>query len=142
MIWWPPPVLARIFGGEPAAPIIRGAQDLPGWYYVGLVVSVGGCWLAAYVLAIREARLTGRAGIPAVAVALNIGWEFNDALIVNHASWQRPCNFAWFLLDLLIARQVLRYGAKDYPELPAATFRRYFFALVAFGAVFVPAVEL
>jgi hypothetical protein len=141
-MWWPSPLVATLFGGESAAPIIRGAQDLPDWYYVGLVVSVGGCWLAAYVLSIREAWLTGRVGIPAVAVALNIGWEFNDALIVNHASWQRPFNFVWFLLDLLIARQVLRYGPKDYPELPAATFRRLFFALVVFGAVFVPAVEL
>lgn len=137
-MWWPSP----LFGGESMAPIVRAAQDLPDWYYVGLVLSVGGCWLAAYVLAIRQAWLTGRAGIPAVAVALNIGWEFNDALIVNHASWQRPFNFAWFLLDVFIARQVLRYGPKDYPELPAATFRRLFFLLVVFGAVFVPAVEL
>jgi hypothetical protein len=137
-MWWPSPLL----GGESVAPIVRGARDLPDWYYVGLVVVVGGCWLAAYVLAIREARLTGYAGIPAVAVALNIGWEFNNALIVDHASWQRPFNFVWFLLDLLIVRQVLRYGPKDHPELPAATFRRRFFTLVVFGAVFVPAVEL
>jgi hypothetical protein len=137
-MWWPSP----LFGGDSVAPIVHGARDLPDWYYVGLVLSVGGCWLAAYVLAIREARLTGRAGIPAVAVALNIGWEFNNALIVDHASWQRPFNFAWFLLDLLIVRQVLRYGPKDYPELPATAFRRSFLALVVFGAVFIPAVEL
>lgn len=141
-MWWPPPVVTHLFGDDTVAPIARGARDLPDWYYVGLVLAVGGCWLAAYVLAIREARFSGRAGIPAVAVALNIGWEFNDSLIVNHASWQRPFNFAWLLLDLLIARQVLRYGPKDYPELPAATFRRSFFALVVFGAVFIPAVEL
>src|SRR4051812_38514286 len=104
-MWWPSPLF-----GQSAAPILRGAQDLPDWYYVGLVLSVGGCWLAAYVLAIREASRAGRVAIPAVAVALNIGWEFNDSLIVDHASWQRPFNFAWFLLDLLIARQALRYG--------------------------------
>jgi hypothetical protein len=137
-MWWPSPLL----GGESVAPIVRGARDLPDWYYAGLVVSVGLCWLAAYVLAIREARLTGYAGIPAVAVALNIGWEFNNALIVNHASWQRPFNFVWFLLDLLIARQVLRYGPKDHPGPRDTTFRRGFFALVVFGAVFIPAVEL
>jgi hypothetical protein len=137
-MWWPSPLL----GGDSVPPIMRGAQDLPGWYYVSLVLAVGGCWLAAYVLAIREARLTGRAGIPAVAVALNIGWEFNDALIVDHASWQRPFNFAWFVLDLLIAGQALRYGPKDYPELPAATFRRLCCALAGFGAVLIAAVEL
>jgi hypothetical protein len=137
-MWWPPP----IFGGESAAPITRGARDLPDWYYVGLVLVVGGCWLAAYVLAIREARLSGRTGIPAVAVGLNIGWELNDSLIVNHASWQRPFNFAWFLLDLVIARQVLRYGRRDYPELSLAAFRTAFLALVAFGMVFIPAVEI
>ncbi|HEU5158572.1 MAG TPA: hypothetical protein VFU43_16365 [Streptosporangiaceae bacterium] len=137
-MWWPSP----LFGGASAAPITQGARDLPGWYYVGLVLSVGGCWLAAYLLAIREGRLTGRVGIPAVAVALNIGWEFDDALIVNHASWQRPFNLAWFLLDLIIARQVLRYGPRDYPDLPAAAFRRYFCALAVFGAVFIAAVEI
>lgn len=137
-MWWPSP----IFGGGSAAPITRGAQDLPDWYYVGLVLLVGGCWLAAYVLAIRAAGSAGRTGIPAVAVALNIGWEFNDSLVVDHSSWQRPFNFAWFLLDVLIARQVLRYGAEDYPELSAASFRRSFLALVAFGAIFILAVEI
>jgi 3-dehydroquinate synthase II/3-amino-4-hydroxybenzoic acid synthase len=137
-MWWPSP----LFGGESTAPIARGARDLPGWYYVGLVLVVGGCWLTAYLLAIRAARLTGRAGIPAVAVGLNIGWELNDSLIVNHSSWQRPFNFAWFLLDLLIARQVLRYGPLDYPELSTAAFRRCFGALVVFGLVFIPAVEI
>jgi hypothetical protein len=137
-MWWPSPLIEHLS----KVPITRGARDLPDWYYVGLVVVVGGFWLAAYVLAIREAGLTGRNGIPMVAVGLNIGWEFNDSLVVNHSSWQRPFNFAWFLLDLFIARQVLRYGSRDYPEWTPAAFKKNFLTLVAFGAVFIPAVEI
>jgi hypothetical protein len=136
-MWWPPPVF-----GDQRAPVTRGAEHLPGWYYVGLVFVVGGFWLAAYVLAIREARFSGRNGIPTVAVGLNIAWEFNDSLIVNHSSWQRPFNFVWFLLDLLIVSQVLRYGNKDYPQLSKLEFRRFFFLIMAFAVFFIPAVEI
>lgn len=136
-MWWPSPL-----AGHPTAPIIRDATHLANWYYIGLVIIVGGFWLAAYVLAIREARLSGRNGIPAIACALNIGWEFNDSFVVDHSSWQRPFNFAWFLLDLLILSQVWRFGRKDYSEMSPSEFRRFFSTIVAIGAVAIPAVEI
>lgn len=136
-MWWPPPLL-----GHRSAPVLLGAHHLPGWYYVSLVMLVGGFWLAAYALAIREAMRSGRNGIPAVAVGLNIAWEFNDSLIVDHASWQRPFNFAWFLLDSFIAWQVLTYGQKDYPAMSVTEFRRFFLSIVGFAVVCIPAFEL
>jgi hypothetical protein len=136
-MWWPSPFL-----GHPSAPIVLGAHHLPGWYYIGLVVIVGGFWLAAYVLAIVEAMRSGRNGIPAIAVGLNIAWELNDSLLVDHSAWQRPFNFVWFLLDLFIARQVLMYGPKDYPEMSRTQFRRFFLSIAMFAMVCIPAFEL
>ncbi|MFI6040962.1 hypothetical protein ACIA8C_04970 [Nocardia sp. NPDC051321] len=137
MMWWPEPV-----AGIPTPPIIRAAKDLPDRYYVGLVLIVGAFWLSAYVFAIAQARIDGRAGIPAIACALNIGWELNDSFVVNHSAWQRPFNFAWFLLDLLIIAQVLRHGHKDYPELSARQFKRMVAAVCGVGVLMIAAIEI
>jgi hypothetical protein len=116
--------------------------DLPDWYYLALIFVVGFFWLAAYVLAIWRANIDHRNAIPAIAVGLNLAWEFNYSLIVYQAANQRPFNFAWFLLDIFIARQVLRYGRQDYPGTSQRDFRRFFFAIFAFALIFLPAVTL
>lgn len=137
-IWWPDPIFER----SPTVRLSRGAEDLADWHYLSLVFIVGAFWLAAYVLAIRRANLDERNGIPAIAVAFNFAWEFNFSLIVFHAEWQRPFNFAWLLLDLYIVRQVLRYGPTDYPELSRREFKAMFFAALAFALLLLPAVTL
>ncbi|WSL53131.1 hypothetical protein OIE71_08595 [Streptomyces sp. NBC_01725] len=136
-MWWPSP----LFGDEGRIRL-EEARDLPDWYYVGLVLVVGGFWLAAYMFAIQRARLDRRVGIPAVAVAFNIAWELNDTFIVPHAGWQRPFNFAWFLLDIYIVTQVLKFGLKDYPALTPKEFKRFFGGAFLFAVLFIPAAEL
>lgn len=137
-MWWPPPAA----GIWDPAPITKGAVDLPDWYYVGLVIVVGGFWLTAYVLAIKVARETGYNGIPVIAAALNISWEFNDSFIVDHASWQKPFNFVWFLLDIVIVTQIIRYGNKDYSHQSRRQFKQMFFGTLVFALIFIPAFEI
>ncbi len=137
-MWWPRPLI----GPAPDTPVIMKARDLPGWYNVTLVCLVGFFWLCAYVLAIRRARVDKRSGLPVIAVGLDVAWEFSYSLIVFQAPDQRPFDFAWFLLDLIIMRQALRYGPKDYPALSRLEFRKLFFAILGFSLILLPAVTI
>ncbi len=138
-MWWPRP----IFEPERVAPITLRPEHLASWYYLSIIFVVGFLWLAAYVFAVLRARVDQRNGIPTVGVGLNLAWEFSYSLIVFQANNQRSFNFAWFLLDLtFIMPQVLRYGPKDYPALSRRQFYGFFFGILAFALVFLPAVTL
>lgn len=137
-LWWPDPLVER----APTVRLAQGAENLSDLHYLSLMFVVGGFWLAAYVLAILRANVDERTGLPAIAVAFNFAWELNYSLIVFHAEWQRPFNFAWLLLDVYIVRQILRFGPKDHPDLSQREFKLMFFATLAFAVLFLPAVTL
>lgn len=84
--------------------------DMLAWY--NLVGAVGYVlWLVAYVLVIRKGRADKTYAIPMVPICLNFAWEFMDSWVLPDpvAFWEW-IDRAWFLLDVAILAQLLRYG--------------------------------
>ena len=94
-----------------------------------LMVAGGLSWALAYLLIIRRGFLDGTYGMPVAALCANISWEFVFSFIFPQGPIQTPINVAWFVLDLVILGQVVRYGPGEFPALP----RRSFFAALIAG---------
>jgi hypothetical protein len=91
------------------------------------MVSGGVLWTVAYLLIIRRGAEDGTYGMPLAALCANLSWEFVFSFVFPHGPVQTPVNVAWFVLDLVIVAQVLRYGPREFPGIS----RRGFYA--AFG---------
>ena len=80
-------------------------------------------WLVAYVLVIRAGHRDKTYAIPLVPICLNFTWEFMDSFVLPDpiALW-KWVDRAWFLLDVAILGQLLRYGrrAQIVPEIQAS----------------------
>jgi len=86
-----------------------------------LVSGIG--WLIAYALIIRRASADRAYGMPIVAAAANIAWEFLFSFVRPMAPPQLYVNIAWFLLDVVIVIQCVRYGRQEWSaRLSAAEF--------------------
>jgi len=102
-----------------------------------LLLGVGFFWSLAYVLIIRQGFQDRTYGMPLAALCANISWEaifsfvFPPAVLLQQAIY-----ILWFSLDLVILYQFLRFGPREYPDLP----RRTFYAV--FGAALVTAFSL
>lgn len=131
-----------IFGPEPVLRIALPAVDLPSWYYYGLICVIGALWLSAYAFAIQRARIDGWCGIPAVAVAANIAWEFDYSFVIYQQTWQRPFNIAWFLLDIYIMYQVFYSSRREYPRLTPRQFIAVIAGVCGFFAIMFGAITL
>ncbi len=66
--------------------------------------------------------------MPLVALCANLSWEFLFSFIHPHPGIQHWVNLTWFLLDIVIFYQLLRYGADEFPALRPWTF--YAFVLL------------
>lgn len=96
--------------------------NLLAWYNL-----VGACgyalWLVAYILVIRIGRRDKTYAIPLVPICLNFAWEFMDSWVLPDpvAFWEWV-DRAWFLLDVAILWQLLRYGQREQivPEIARA----------------------
>jgi hypothetical protein len=86
--------------------------QVPVW--LGVVNVIGDVlWIIAYILAIRKGFQEKTYGFPMLCIALNLSWEliyaaifrFPDS-IIDYLRW------AWLLLDIVIAYQLVRYGRK------------------------------
>lgn len=94
----------------------------------------GVLWTLAYLLIIRRSRRDRVYGMPLVALCANITWEFWYSLVdrpplpdpTNRAG-QFVVDFVWFLFDLVIVAQTLRYGPRQFAWLG----RRGFYAMFA-----------
>jgi len=119
-------------------------NDLQSTAFQALAIASGACWGIAYFLIIRRGIPDRSYGIPAVAVCVNISWEFVFTFLIPHESPQWYVNFAWFLLDLFILGQVLFFWRSDFPYLEGVIFCPFAaVSLVAsFGLIFTMAVEL
>lgn len=90
-------------------------------------------WIVAYIYIIRVGFKDRSYGMPMVALALNITWEFLHTVIHHPGNTiTRVLFIAWLLLDSVILYQLLRYGRKEQVK-PA---RRYFFPIVGGLVVF------
>ena len=71
-------------------------------------------WLVAYVLFIRAGFRDRTYGVPFLAVCLNFTWELWFAVLRPPAQASvHALHVGWFLLDIVIVWQLLRYGRKE-----------------------------
>jgi hypothetical protein len=91
-------------------------------------------WTLAYILIIRQGRRDRVYGMPIVALAANITWEFWYSLVdlpplpdPSKRAAQFVVNFVWFAFDLAIVWQTLRYGPRQFAWLG----RKGFYAMLA-----------
>src|SRR5688572_20547598 len=71
-------------------------------------------WSISYLLIIRRSFKDSVYGMPLLPLCANLSYEFIFGVL--HPD-QPPLNYAnivWFLIDLVIASQYLRYGKKEF----------------------------
>jgi len=91
---------------------------------------IGGLfWSATYILIIRRGFKDKTFGMPMAALCANISWEIIFAFFIPHNAPQIYVNYIWFSLDVIIVIQFLKYGKKEFPNIP----RWQFFAVFALG---------
>lgn len=90
-----------------------------------LMLGSGIFWMLTYVLIIRRGFLDKSYGMPFVALCANLSWEFIFAFVHPHSGIQRPVNIIWFLLDVVILFQFLKYGRKEF-KMPVGAFYSLF----------------
>lgn len=76
-------------------------------------------WITAYYLIIYKGFKDKSYGMPLIALAGNISWEFIFSFIYPqigepHGSMQLPVNITWFFLDVLILYQYIKYGKNEF----------------------------
>jgi hypothetical protein len=110
----------------------------------GLSVVSGICWTIAYFLIIRRGMRDRTYGMPIVAVCVNISWEFIFSFLIPHLPPHQYINISWFLLDLFILGQLLRYWRSDFPALDSIIFYPFVAAslLASFGLIYMMTLEL
>jgi hypothetical protein len=88
-----------------------------------LQISSGLCWTLVYILIIKRGFQDKSLGMPVVALCANISWEFIFSFIYPHAPPQFYVNVVWFLFDVVILFQALKFGRFDFNKnLPAKLF--------------------
>ncbi|MDH6624730.1 hypothetical protein M2271_002534 [Streptomyces sp. LBL] len=131
---WLPPFLIPM---SQVAPVSVGAADVSD----GLFAAVAGPtvigWVVTYVLAIRQATVDRRVGIPAYLVAVDFAWEFSLTFVLEQTPTQRQINFLWFLFDAVLLYQALRLGPRDYPGLSPRVFRWTFVGVLVWASLLV-----
>lgn len=80
---------------------------------VALAFKIGSglLWTLTYLLILHRGRKDRALGMPLAALGANLGWEFLFSFVFPHASPQLEVNRVWFVFDLAILVQALRYGA-------------------------------
>ncbi len=76
-------------------------------------------------------------GMPLAALCANISWEGIFSFIYPHSPPQLYINYIWFLIDVLIVMQFLKYGRSEFPSLSNKKFIAMFLLALAtcFGLV-------
>lgn len=88
-----------------------------------LQISSGVFWTLVYILIIKRGFQDKSLGMPLVALCANISWEFIFSFIYPHAPPQIYVNVVWFLFDVAILFQALKFGRFDFNRnLPAKLF--------------------
>ncbi|PRY39103.1 hypothetical protein [Umezawaea tangerina] len=116
---WLPPFL---FPMSDVAPVSIGPADVPRWLFWSVAGPTAVGWVLTYLLAIRQAFLDRRVGIPAYLVAVNFAWEFSLTFLLEQTPTQRGINFSWVVINVVLLYQVFKYGRADYPTLTKRAF--------------------
>jgi len=106
--------------------------------YDTLMIIGGLFWSITYILIIRRGFKDKTYGMPLAALCANISWEGIFSFIYPHSPPQLYINYIWFLIDVVIVMQFLKYGRSEFPSLSNKKFKAMFlFALATcFGLVF------
>ena len=100
-----------------------------------LQIGSGIFWTAVYVLIIRLGFLERTYGMPITALCANISWEFIFSFVYPHDPPQNYITIVWFVFDLVIVLQTLRFGKVAF-EPPSLFYPAFFLGLlVSFGAI-------
>jgi len=75
-----------------------------------LQIGSGVCWTLVYLLIIRLGFREKTYGMPIPALCANVSWEFIFSFMYRHDPPQNYVNIVWFLFDLVIVFQTLRFG--------------------------------
>jgi hypothetical protein len=106
--------------------------------YDTLMIVGGLFWSITYILIIRRGFKDKTYGMPLAALCANISWEGIFSFIYPHSPPQLYINYIWFLIDVVIVMQFVKYGRSEFPSLSKKKFIAMFlFALLTFfGLVF------
>lgn len=74
-------------------------------------------WTLAYLLIIRRGQLDRTYGMPFVALCPNLAYELTYGLIEPNVPPLHIVNIVWFVVDLVIAAQYLRFGRRELSPL-------------------------
>ncbi|WP_430383401.1 hypothetical protein [Streptomyces sp. P10-4] len=103
------------------------------------LLGTGVFWTAAYVLLVRTGLREHTYGMPVVAFATNISWEFMFAFVRPPSGVMHVVDIVWFCFDLAIGYTVVRYGRSEFPYLPR---RLYLPALAALLLLAYPGMQV
>jgi hypothetical protein len=88
-----------------------------------LILGSGLCWTATYILIIWRGIADRTYGMPVVALAANLSWEFIFSVVrPPDLVAQHIVNYVWLALDLVILVTVVRYGPREFRDLPKPVF--------------------
>jgi hypothetical protein len=90
--------------------------------YDTLMIIGGLFWSITYILIIRRGFKDKTYGMPLAALCANISWEGIFSFIYPHSPPQLYINYIWFLIDVLIVTQFLKYGRSEFPSLSKKKF--------------------
>ena len=109
-----------------------------------LQISAGLFWTLVYLLIIKRGFQDRALGMPLTALCANLSWEFIFSFIYPHDAPQIYINVCWFLFDLLILVQAIKFGVADFTKNLSSRLFYPAFALtliLSFGAVLSTTVE-
>ncbi len=79
-------------------------------------LGMGLFWIVTYILIIFRGFRDKAYGMPMVAICANISWEFIFAFIYPINDLQQKITMIWFALDIVILRQYLIYGPREFKK--------------------------
>jgi hypothetical protein len=80
-------------------------------------------WAVCYVLIIRRGFKDRTYGMPLAPLCVNMSYEFIFGILHPDAPPMNYANIVWFLIDLIIVYQYLRFAPKEFPaQLPRQWF--------------------
>lgn len=82
--------------------------------YTDLMIIGGIFWSLTYILIIRRGFIDRTYGMPLAALCANISWEAIFSFFHPHSPPQLYINYIWFLLDLIIVLQFLKFGKAEF----------------------------
>ena len=82
--------------------------------YNTLMIIGGLFWSITYILSIGRGFKDKTYGMPLAALCANISWEGMFYFIYPHSPPQLYIDYAWFLIDVFILMQFLKYGRSEF----------------------------